>query len=86
VLLGTLDLSPFSSHAGARPSSRDAGGSGKAKDSNKLLFSLYQTPARPRSGPTKFLGTRLGLRKRPQGDRALSEAAGRVCAGERTWP
>src|SRR5512147_1316980 len=27
--------------------------------------SLYPQPACPRSGPMKFLGTRLGLRKRP---------------------
>ena len=59
-------------------------------------------PARPRSGPTKFWGTRLGLRQRPTGrtrctactqrlrvrqrECRASEAAGRVCAGERTWP
>ncbi len=33
---------------------------------------LYPNPARPRSGPTKFWGTRLGLGSVPQGERALS--------------
>jgi hypothetical protein len=49
-----------------------------------LIFT--PNPARPRSGPTKFWGTRLGLRKRPAGRTRMSEAAGRVCAVERTWP
>lgn len=33
----------------------------------------------------KFPGPRLGLRERPEGRTRMSEAAGRVCAGERTW-
>jgi hypothetical protein len=47
---------------------------------------LTPNPARPGSGPMKFLGPRLGLRQRPSGRTRMSEALGRVCAGERTWP
>jgi len=50
----------------------------------KQGLSLYPNPARPWSGPTKFLGTRLGLRKRPAGRARMSEAAGRACSGEQT--
>jgi uncharacterized protein involved in copper resistance len=48
---------------------------------------LYPNPHVPGLAIAKFMGTRLGLRKRPRrGERVLSEAAGRVYAGERTWP
>ena len=71
------------------------------KFSNGTALKAFPNPARPWSGPTpctrrlrtrkrwvqaKLLGTRLGLRKRPAGRTRMSEAAGRVCAVERTWP
>jgi hypothetical protein len=39
---------------------------------------ITPNPARPWSGPMKLLGTRLGLRQRPEGRMRMSEAAGRV--------
>jgi hypothetical protein len=59
MISGFPDL--FAGHVKRGTCSRDAGASGKSKDPNERLFSLYPNPARPRSRPMKFLGTRLDL-------------------------
>ncbi len=47
--------------------------------SQKRLI-LYPNPARSWSGPMKFLGTRLGLRKRPQPVASAHECNARMQA------
>jgi len=47
----------------ARTCSLDAGASGKTKIQKNCFSVFTPNPARPRSGPTKFWGTRLGLKE-----------------------
>ena len=70
----------------ARTCSLDAGASGKTKIQKNFFSVFTQTPHVPGADLRNFGAPVLALRKRPAGRMRMSEAAGRVCAVERTWP